>query len=222
MELTEGLRTRQTIRAFLDKDVPRELIAELLAEAHQAPSSSNQQPWNFCVVTGRPLATLCEKLLRAHSESRTPYDPSKGKSIPAQYVDRTRKLFKGLRPFLQQLGEDNRAFIETGSLRLYDAPVAILITMHNSFPRSRFMDLGMAAQNLMLAAHGRGLGTCAIGLALLYEEVIRAELAISPDFDLALLLALGYPDGNSPVNSFRSPREELGQMVRWVGMSEKN
>jgi len=222
MELTEGLRTRQTIRAFLDRDVPRELIAELLAEAHQAPSSSNQQPWNFCVVTGRPLATLREKLLQAHSENRSPYDPSKGKTIPAQYVDRTRKLFKGLRPFLQQLGEDNHAFIETGSLRLYDAPAAILMTMHKSFPRSRFMDLGMAAQNLMLAAHGRGLGTCAIGLALLYEEVIRTELAISPDFDLALVIALGYPDMSSPVNGFRSPREELGQMVRWVGMSEKS
>jgi nitroreductase len=221
MELTEGLKTRQTIRAFLDKDVPRELITELLAEAHQAPSSSNQQPWNFCVVTGEPLATLREKLLQAHSESRTPYDPSKGKTIPAQYVDRTRKLFKGLRPFLQKLGENNRAFIETGSLRLYDAPVAILITIHTSFPRGRLMDLGMAAQNLMLAAHGRGLGTCAIGLALLYDGIIRTELSIAPEFDIALLIALGYPDMNSPVNGFRSPREDLAQMVRWIGGDEK-
>jgi nitroreductase len=221
MELIEGLKTRQTIRAFLHREVPRELIAELLVEAHQAPSSSNQQPWNFCVVSGEPLAALREKLLHAHSESRTPYDPSKGKTIPAQYVDRTRKLFKGLRPFLQQLGEDNRAFIETGSLRLYDAPVAILITMHTSFPRSRLMDLGMAAQNLMLAAHGRGLGTCAIGLALLYDGIIRTELSIPPEFDIALVIALGYPDMNSPVNGFRSPREDLTQMVRWVGGDEK-
>jgi len=220
MELTEGLRTRQTVRAFLDRDVPRELIKELLAEAHRAPSSSNQQPWNFCVVTGRPLAALREKLLQAHSENRTPYDPSKGKTIPAEYVDRTRTLFRALRPMLQQLGEDNRAFIETGSLRLYGAPVAIIITMHNSFPRSRLMDLGMAAQNLMLAAHGRGLGTCAIGLALLYDEVIRSVLAIPPAFEIALLIALGYPDPDSPVNGFRSPREELAQMIRWIGLDE--
>ena len=129
------------------------------------------------------------------------------------------QLFKALRPCLQQLGEENRAFIETGSLRLYDAPVAILMTMHKNFPRSRFMDLGMAAQNLMLAAHGRGLGTCAIGLALLYEEVIRAELPISPEFDCALIMALGYPDESSPVNGFRSPREDLAHdgTLDWCG-----
>jgi nitroreductase len=136
-------------------------------------------------------------------------------------VDRTRKLFKALRPRLQQLGEENRTFIETGSLRLYDAPVAILMTIHKNFPHSRFMDLGMAAQNLMLAAHGRGLGTCAIGLALLYEEVIRAELSVAPECDLALLIALGYPDENSPVNGFRSPREDVAQMVRWIGVDGK-
>ena len=221
MELTEGLRTRHSMRAFLNKAVPQELIEQILAEAHQAPSSSNQQPWNFYVVMGKPLATLRAKLLQAHEQNRTPYDPAKGKTIPAEYVERTRKLFKALRPCLQQLGENNRAFIETGSLRLYDAPVAILMTMHKNFPRSRFMDLGMAAQNLMLAAHGRGLGTCAIGLALLYEEVIRAELPISPEFDCALIMALGYPDESSPVNGFRSPREDLSHMVRWIGVDGK-
>ena len=75
----------------------------------------------------------------------------------------------------------------------------------------------MAAQNLMLAAHARGLGTCAIGLALYYEDIIRKEMAISPDFDLALMLALGYPDYSSPVNEFRSSREGLAAGVSWIG-----
>jgi hypothetical protein len=50
--------------------------------------------------------------------------------------------------------------------------------------------------------------------------VLRTALAVPPDFDLALLIALGYPDMDSPVNAFRSPREELGQMVQWIGVKE--
>jgi nitroreductase len=217
MELIEGLRTRTSIRAFTKKPVTKELLTDILGEALQAPSSSNQQPWNFHVITGKPLAGLCAKILAARETDRKPYDPSKGKTIPAQYVERTKTLFRELRPFLQKLGEENRAFIETGSLRFYDAPVAILLTMHNSFPRNRLMDIGMAAQNLMLAAHARGLGTCAIGLALYYEDIIRTEMAIPPDADLALMLALGYPDYNSPVNDFRSSREDLSGCVFWIG-----
>ena len=217
MELIDGLNTRSSIRAFTKKQVPKELIAEILGEAHRAPSSSNQQPWSFHVITGKPLADLCAQILAARETDRKPYDPSKGKTIPAQYVERTKSLFRELRPFLQKLGEENRSFFETGSLCFYNAPVAILLTIHNSFPRNRLMDIGMAAQNLMLAAHARGLGTCAIGLALYYEDVIRKEMAIPPDFDLALMIALGYPDYSSPVNDFRSSREDLAGCVFWHG-----
>jgi nitroreductase len=217
MELIEGLKTRTSMRAFTKTPVPKEIIAEILSEAHRAPSSSNQQPWNFHVITGKPLEALCTKILAAHGNDRKPYDPSKGRTIPAQYVEKTKTLFRELRPFLQKLGEENLSFIETGSLRFYNAPVAILLTIHNSFPRNRLMDIGMAAQNLMLAAHARGLGTCAIGFALFYEDIIRAEIAISSDFDLTLMIALGYPDYNSPVNDFRSSRDELSDCVSWIG-----
>lgn len=217
MELSEGLMTRKSIRKFLSKDVPREIIEAILKEAHMAPSSSNQQPWNFHIITGEPLAKLSTSIREAHEKNYKPYDPSKGKTIPALYVERTRTLFRELRPFLKKLGEENRSFIETGSLCFYNAPVAILMTIHKSLPGNRLMDIGMAAQNLMLAAHARGLGTCAIGLALLYEDIIRSEAAISPEFDIALIIAAGYPDFESPVNEFRSPRDPIEHFITWIG-----
>jgi nitroreductase len=220
MEFIEGLKTRKSIRAFLKKSVARKLVAQILSDAHAAPSSSNQQPWDFCVISGEPLDNLRSKLLDAHARSKTAYDPSRGKTIPPRYVERTKQLFKELRPFLKQLGEENRSFIETGSLSFYDAPVAVLITIHKSLPRNRFMDIGMAAENLMLAAHARGIGTCAIGFALLYDDLIKSELQISEDFDIALIIALGYPDEASPINEFRSPRDALEDVIRWIGFEE--
>src|SRR3546814_2663558 len=49
---------RRSIRGFLDKPVPKALIAEILEVAMRAPSSFNNQCWNFSVVTGDPLAAL--------------------------------------------------------------------------------------------------------------------------------------------------------------------
>ena len=50
MELIEGLRTRRSIRSYQEKDVPDNVIEELLDIARWAPSATNNQPWRFVVV----------------------------------------------------------------------------------------------------------------------------------------------------------------------------
>jgi nitroreductase len=218
MDIRDALRGRKTIRAFLEQPVDPGMIREILNDAHWAPSSSNQQPWHFHVVAGPALQALCGKIEEARRLKQTRYDPSKGKTIPPEYVDRTKKLFRQLRPFISALEGDNKSFIESGSFRFYRAPVVIFITMHASLPKSRYMDIGMAAQNLMLSAHGRGLGTCAIALTLYYGDAINACLGIDPDQHETLLsIALGYPDTTCPVNAFRSGRDDIEPFITWAG-----
>ena len=218
MDIENALRGRKTIRGFLAQPVDQSVIREILIDAHWAPSSSNQQPWHFHVVTGPALQELCEKIEGARRLKKSSYDPSKGKTIPPEYVERTKKLFKQLRPFIAALEGDNKSFIESGSFRFYGAPVVIFITMHTSLPKSRSMDIGMAAQNLMLSAHGRGLGTCAIALTLYYGDTINAFLGIDPDQNETLLsIALGYPDNAFPLNIFRSTREDIDSFITWAG-----
>jgi len=218
MDIIEALRGRKTIRGFLAQAVARPVIREILIDAHWAPSSSNQQPWHFHVITGPALQELCEKIEGARRLKKSSYDPSKGKTIPPEYVERTKKLFKQVRPFIASLEGDNKGFIESGSFRFYGAPVVIFITMHTSLPKSRSMDIGMAAQNLMLSAHGRGLGTCAIALTLYYGDTINEFLGIDPNQNETLLsIALGYPDNAFPLNTFRSTREDIDSFITWAG-----
>ena len=217
MELIEGLRTRKSIRKFLDRRVEKNLIAEILSDAHWAPSASNQQPWQFWVVTGEVLTGLTAAIMNAHQEKKKSYDPSKNKTIPACYVERTKNLFRELRPFISRLGDENKGFIESGSYRFYDAPVVIFISMNRKMPGSRLMDIGMAAENLMLSAHARGLGTCAIALTLLYADVISSHLSIGDEDALFLSIALGFPDPEFPVNTFRASREKTDDVIRWMG-----
>ena len=55
MSYDEVVLGRRSIRGFLDKPVPMDLIKEILTLAMRSPSSMNTQPWNFTVVTGEPL-----------------------------------------------------------------------------------------------------------------------------------------------------------------------
>jgi len=51
MEAMEAILTRRSIRRYLKDPVPKELLAELLEAAMSAPSASNEQPWQFVVLT---------------------------------------------------------------------------------------------------------------------------------------------------------------------------
>jgi nitroreductase len=50
MELLEGLKTRRSIRSYQEKEVPDEVITDLLEIVRWAPSASNNQPWRFIVI----------------------------------------------------------------------------------------------------------------------------------------------------------------------------
>ena len=58
MDAIEAIFTRRSVRKYLDKPVPEELVQKLLAAAMQAPSARNQQPWQFVVIDDR--ATLAK------------------------------------------------------------------------------------------------------------------------------------------------------------------
>ena len=64
----EALLTRQSIRAFLPREVPRETIDEILQVAARAPSGTNTQPWKVYVVAGEPRAELSRKILAAFDD----------------------------------------------------------------------------------------------------------------------------------------------------------
>ena len=220
MELLEGIRNRKTFRGFTAEKVSKEIIQEILLDGHMAPSASNMQPWNFHVLTGTPLSELCDNIEDFHKNRKVSYDLTKDRKIPEKYMKRRKELFKELRPIISTLGDKNRQFIESGSIRFYDAPAVIFITTDCALPETKLMDIGMAAENIMLSAHARGLATCAIAYTLLYAEPIEKALNLDTNSETVLSISLGYPDNSFPVNNFRSSREELNSVTFWQGFEE--
>lgn len=46
---------RRSVREFSDKDVPKELIENIVMTASSAPSGAHKQPWVFCAVSNPEL-----------------------------------------------------------------------------------------------------------------------------------------------------------------------
>jgi len=53
MDALTAIATRKSIRKFIDKEIPEDIIRQILKSATRAPSGGNRQPWRFIVVTDR-------------------------------------------------------------------------------------------------------------------------------------------------------------------------
>ncbi len=48
--ILEAIKERQSVRSYLDKEIPEELLRQVLEAGRLAPSAKNIQPWRFIVV----------------------------------------------------------------------------------------------------------------------------------------------------------------------------
>ncbi|MGZ7066624.1 MAG: nitroreductase, partial [Candidatus Aminicenantales bacterium] len=144
MELKEAIYTRRSIRAYLPKPIDRTLVQQLIDAAVQAPCAMNIQPWTFAVIQ----------------------DPA----ILADLSSRTKTHLLGLMDQMPPLAEYREALMDPKYSVFYGAPVLVLIcSKPNSGPAAE-TDCALAAENLMLAARGLGLGTCWMGFVGMYLE----------------------------------------------------
>jgi nitroreductase len=216
MELIQTIKGRKSIRAFKPDVVPREKIEEILNIVINAPSAINLQPWEFIVVMGEEKARLSRKLIKAYREKQISCSPGNVKPLSDTFSKRGVESFELMNPYLEEMGQNFNRFVNEGSCNFYGAPVAVILCLDNAFSKARLVDIGIALGYFTLVAYDLGLNTCPIGLINAYEDEIKEVLDIPENKDVVIGIALGYPDQNSPVNNFKSPREGLENFVRWV------
>jgi len=182
MDAVDCIYGRRAIRRYTHAAPPREEIQALIAAAVQAPNGMNRQPWAFAVIEGR--ATLVDHSARAKS-----------------HLVREGASFAGHRDTL--LDPDINIF--------YEAPVLVAVCATDPDPMS-IKDCCLAAENLMLAAHDRQLGTCWIGLAEPWLNTADGKRSLdAPDtWTVVAPIILGYP-AETPRRTHRNAPD-----IRWV------
>jgi nitroreductase len=64
METWDAITSRRNVRQYADKPVPEEDLIRILEAGRRAPSSRNEQRWDFMLVTGRGRLEELSKVWR--------------------------------------------------------------------------------------------------------------------------------------------------------------
>ena len=216
MDLIKAIHERKSIRAFKPDPIPKEKIEAVLNLAIHAPSAINLQPWEFIVVVGEERERLSRRLMKAYREKQISCGPDAVKPLPKIFGKRGAKTLEAMNPFFKEMGVQSDQLINEGSCNFYGSPVAIIICLDDSFSKARFVDMGIILGYFVLAAHEFGLATCPIGLITAYEDEIKDVLNIPGNKNVVIGIALGYPDWESPINRFKSFREDLDKFIKWI------
>jgi len=118
---------------------------------------------------------------------------------------------------LEALGikRDEREKLNLMNLRFYGAPCAIFLFMDESLGEWSLFDMGLFAQNLVLAAHSLGLGTCIQALVTKYASEIKKFLNITKELKLVACISMGYPIYNARLNTYRSLKKNIEEDTYW-------
>lgn len=220
----DAILSRTSVRSFLDRPVPREVVEDILAVARRAPSGTNTQPWKVCVLTGEARQRLTRRILEAFD------DPAHDASHVAEYryypiqwtspyLERRRKVGWDLYGLLG-IARGDKARMHAQHARnfaFFGAPVGMIFSIDRLLERGSWLDYGMFLQNVMVAARARGLDTCPQAAFAPYHRIIADELRL-PDGEMVVCgMSLGYADRSAPENRLRTEREGVAGFARFEG-----
>lgn len=184
MDAIDAIRSRRMLpKAGVERPTRAE-IEELIELAVRAPSHHLTEPWRFVVLAGDER----NRLARAIADDAIEHgaDPSEARADAAKKVDR--------------------------------APVIIAVTCIPSdrddvIEREEFASVAMAMQNMLLAAHAKGLAAMLRTGPAAYGPSVRTHLELAPNEHVAGFVYLGIPAGERAL----TPRAPAAEHTRWLG-----
>jgi nitroreductase len=220
MTVEEAITGRRSIRAFLPRPVPRELIERIMGVAGRAPSGSNVQPWRVWVLEGAVRDEICRQLVARYDRgevSKREYDyyPVNWRE---PYLARRRVCGWGLYGTLG-IGREDKTRMHAQHARNYaffDAPVGLIFSIDRDLEQGSWLDYGMFLQSIMVAARAFGLETCPQAAWLVFHDILQRRLNIPETQMIVCGMALGYADPADKVNTFTPDRLPVGEFVTWV------
>jgi nitroreductase len=213
MDVIEAILNRHSVRDFSSKPVPKETVMKIMEAAIKSPSGGNGQPWEVFIASGTTIEKI-RNIYQERSKSGTG-GPGKRPQPPAFMQERMtvirneRMKLLGLDPADPASGKVFTEWIA----RLYGAPVMAIICMDKDVPTN--LDIGIFVQTICLAAQGYGVDSMIAGSFMSQPDVLREELEIPDNFNMITGVGLGYPNPDSIINTYRSPRRPVQEVVRY-------
>ncbi len=219
MEIFQTVTTRRSIRRFKPDPVPEPLLREILEAARWSPSWGNTQSWEISVVTGAAL----DRFRKANRQylldgvvpnPDTPMPDAWPEPLKQRYMGVGKQVLTALA--IPRGDADARLRYAGDMFALFNAPALLLFCVDKGIPREYAMlDTGAIVQTVCLLAHARGLGSCILAASVRYPALIREIIPIPETRAVIIGVAVGYPDGEAPVNQFARERANPDEFTRW-------
>ncbi len=193
-DVMHAIHHRRAVRAYTPETLGENAIRELLDAAVHAPTAMHAEPWAFVVVQNKALLDRLSNRAKTMQIAELARD---GDSPPPDAAVRGRLL----------------DMLQDPSFNIfYDAGTLIVICRDAQGPYAE-ADCWLAAENLMLAAYARSLGTCCIGFAIPILNVpdVKNEIGIPDGVTAVAPVIVGYARGPVPDVPRKAPR-----ILRWV------
>jgi nitroreductase len=177
MDTYKTILKRRSIRSFNQKKIDKRIIRRMVNAARLAPSAANIQPLEFLAVTSKSLCPAIFKHLKWAGYISPAGTPKLGHE-PVAYIIILVNMNKVSSSVVKR---DERA-------------------IRFSF-KPELRDIGAAAENIMLFAQSKGIGSC--WLAAINKHGIKKALLLPRDIDVDSVIALGYPDMLSRIVKYK-------------------
>jgi nitroreductase len=217
-----AITSRRSVRRFLSTPVPSATVEAILDAAARAPSGTNMQPWRGYVLARAAKDALVDAVQAAFDaaqpghQQEVQYYPD---SFFEPYLSRRRAAGWDLYGLLG-IGKGDGAKMKAQHRRnfqFFDAPVGMIFTIDRRLATGSWLDYGMFLENIMTAARGRGLDTCAQAAWSHYHATIRPVLGLAEEEIVVCGMALGYADPDAPENALVTTRAPARSFMRFSG-----
>jgi nitroreductase len=214
------VKTRRSVRGFLDKRVPEDVLQAIFETARWAPSGTNVQPWHTCVASGVVRDELRLAFLDRKANQVRPVHDYKGDGkMGDPWRERKRDCARALYGAMDIEWEDKegRGRAALRNYELFDAPHVAFLCMDEGFGIGSACDVGMYAQTLMLAMAAQGLGSCAQGTMRDNPDLVREAFDLPASMKVLFGISFGYEDTSVAANGARTDRASIGETVSFKG-----
>ncbi len=195
-ELVQLMRSRRSCRSYLPKPVELTILEDLVKIGTSAPSGTNSQSWSFVIlpnrrevdVFGNGVATFYRQL---NKKAANPLI-----RIIARLLGQ-RGLKRYYERYYSSIEQAIKEWDEMGIDRLFHGATAVIVVLGDKSASCPAEDALLASQNILLAAHAMGLGSCLVGFAV---EAVRRKsdlkrmLKMTAEEEVYAVIGLGYPN----------------------------
>lgn len=210
VDLFDAIRERKSIRRFKQTPVPDEDIKKILDAGRWAPSANNTQPWSFAVIKDKSLLREMANAVRDMIDRMTPFAESEKQAQRlAAYKGNYYTFFENAPVVIAVFMEGYDAGTDRLLAKMGHSPEDI----KRLRPLPGLQSVAAAVQNILLAVHALGYGTCWMTGPLVAQDAFGKLLGYGKGKSIAALLPVGVPDEDPPVR----PRKPLDDLTRTIG-----